>query len=256
MITRLDEDLASLQTTWSIVAIGVFIATLLIVQRAPDLARYRWSFLLAGVVLLLLPMLPGIGCSVGGARIWVNLGPINFQPGEFAKLLLAMFFAGYLAENRELIAESTWRVGPLRLPEPRHLLPILLAWGFTVVVMVVRARPRLVAAVLRPVRRDALGRHRADQLPRHRRGAVRRRGVHGVADVRSRAGPRRRSGSTRGPTASTRATRSSRRCSASPTAASAAPGSASAAPTRCPRRRTTSSSRRSARSSVVGAAPC
>ena len=114
----------------------MFIATLLVVQRAPDLARYRWSFLLAGVVLLLLPLLPGLGFSVGGARIWVNLGPINFQPGEFAKLLLAIFFAGYLAENRELIAESTWRVGPLRLPEPRHLLPILLAWGFTVVVMV------------------------------------------------------------------------------------------------------------------------
>jgi cell division protein FtsW (lipid II flippase) len=136
MITRLSDRLAGLQTTWSIVSIAVFIATLLAVQRAPNLARYRWSFLLAGVVLLLLPLVPGLGFSVGGARIWVNLGPINFQPGEFAKLLLAIFFAGYLAENRELIAESTWRLGPLRLPEPAHLLPIVLAWGFTVVVMV------------------------------------------------------------------------------------------------------------------------
>ncbi|HEU4842138.1 MAG TPA: FtsW/RodA/SpoVE family cell cycle protein [Ilumatobacteraceae bacterium] len=136
MITRLDDRLAGLQTTWSIVAIAGFIATLVLVQRAPDLARYRWSFLLVGVVLLLLPLVPGLGFGVGGAKIWVNLGPINFQPGEFAKLLLAVFFAGYLAENRELIAESTWRVGPLRLPEPRHLLPILLAWGFAVVVMV------------------------------------------------------------------------------------------------------------------------
>src|SRR6476469_1259458 len=56
MITRLDEDLASLQTTWSIVATGVVLTTLLLVQRALDLARYRWSFLLAGVVLLLLPL--------------------------------------------------------------------------------------------------------------------------------------------------------------------------------------------------------
>jgi cell division protein FtsW (lipid II flippase) len=136
MITRLDDRLAGLQTTWSIVAIAGFIGTLVVVQRAPDLARYRWSFLLVGVVLLLLPLVPGLGFGVGGARIWVSLGPINFQPGEFAKLLLAIFFAGYLAENRELIAESTWRVGPFRLPEPRHLLPILLAWGFTVVVMV------------------------------------------------------------------------------------------------------------------------
>ena len=136
MITRLDDRLAGLQTTWSIVAIGGFIATLLVIQRAPDLARYRWSFLLAGVGLLLLPMIPGLGFGVGGARIWVSLGPINFQPGEFAKLALAIFFAGYLAENRELIADSNWKVGPFRLPEPRHLLPILLAWGFTVLVMV------------------------------------------------------------------------------------------------------------------------
>ena len=99
MITRLDDRLAGLQTTWSIVAIAVFIATLLVVQRAPDLARYRWSFLLVGVVLLLLPLVPGLGFSVGGARIWVSLGPINFQPGEFAKLPLAIFFAGYLAEQ-------------------------------------------------------------------------------------------------------------------------------------------------------------
>ena len=136
MITRLDDRSAGLQTTWSIVAIAGFIATLLVIQRAPDLARYRWSFLFAGVGLLLLPMIPGLGFGVGGARIWVSLGPINFQPGEFAKLALAIFFAGYLAENRELIADSNWKVGPFRLPEPRHLLPILLAWGFTVLVMV------------------------------------------------------------------------------------------------------------------------
>ena len=136
MITRLDDRLAGLQATWSIVAVVVFVATLLVVQRAPDLARYRWSFLLAGIVLLLLPMVPGVGYSSGGARIWVNLGPINFQPGEFAKLALAIFFAGYLAETRELIATGTWKVGPLRLPEPRHLLPILLAWAFAVLVMV------------------------------------------------------------------------------------------------------------------------
>ena len=65
--------------------------------------------------------MPGIGRSVGGARIWVSLGPINFQPGEFAKICLAIFFAGYLAERRELIAGGTWKVGPLHLPEPRYL---------------------------------------------------------------------------------------------------------------------------------------
>ena len=106
------------------------------VRRARDLQRYRYTFLLLGLLLLMAPLAPVIGREINGARIWAYIGPINFQPGEFAKLLLAIFFAGYLAENRELIAESTWRVGPLRLPEPRHLLPILLAWGFTVVVMI------------------------------------------------------------------------------------------------------------------------
>jgi peptidoglycan glycosyltransferase len=136
MITRLDERLAGLQATWSIVAIVVFVATLVVVQRAADLARYRWTFLAIGVGLLVLPMVPGVGYSAGGARIWVNVGPVNFQPGEFAKIALAIFFAGYLAETRELIAAGTWKVGPLRLPEPRHLLPIVFAWAFAVLVMV------------------------------------------------------------------------------------------------------------------------
>jgi len=74
----------------------------------------------------MLPFVPGVGATFGGARIWVSLGPINFQPGEFAKLALAIFFAGYLAENRELIASSGWKVGPFHLPEPRFLLPILI----------------------------------------------------------------------------------------------------------------------------------
>ncbi|MDQ3470045.1 MAG: FtsW/RodA/SpoVE family cell cycle protein [Actinomycetota bacterium] len=136
MITRLDERLASLQTTWSIVAIAIFALTLLVVQRAPDLARYRWILLFLGIGLLILPMVPGLGFSAGGARIWVSLGPINFQPGEFAKLALAVFFASYLAERRELIAAGTWRIGPLHLPEPRHLLPIVVAWGIAVMIMV------------------------------------------------------------------------------------------------------------------------
>ena len=136
MIARLNTRVAGLQTTWTLIAIAVYIATLLVVQRASDLARYKWSFLFVGSVLLMLPLVPGLGTSVGGARIWVAVGPINFQPGEFAKITLALFFAGYLAEKRELIAASTWRIGPVRLPELKYLLPILVAWGFAVVVMV------------------------------------------------------------------------------------------------------------------------
>jgi len=136
MITRLDDRLAGLQTTWTFIAIAAYVGVLFVVQRTTDLAHQTWTFFAIGATLLLLPLVPGIGRSFGGARIWVSIGPINFQPGEFAKICLALFFAGYLAERRELIAANTWRIGFLRLPEPRHLLPILLAWAFSVVVMV------------------------------------------------------------------------------------------------------------------------
>ncbi len=136
MISRLDDSLAGLQSIWSLVAIAAFVATLVLVPRAADLARYGWTLFFGGAFLLLLPLLPGLGRNINGARIWVRLGPLNFQPGEFAKLALAVFFAAYLADRRELIAASTWKIGPFRLPEPQYIAPILVAWGFAVMVMV------------------------------------------------------------------------------------------------------------------------
>ncbi len=80
--------------------------------------------------------MPGVGREINGARIWVSAGPVNFQPGEFAKLALAAFFAAYLADKRELLRHATWRLGPLHLPEAKHLGPILMAWGISLLVMV------------------------------------------------------------------------------------------------------------------------
>jgi cell division protein FtsW (lipid II flippase) len=136
MIARISERLAGLQTNWSVVAVAGFAVTLFLVQRPIDLARYKWTLLFAGTTLLVLPLVPGLGRSVGGARIWVQIGPLNFQPGEFAKLALAIFFAGYLAERRELIASGTWKIGPLRLPELRDIAPIAVAWVIAVMIMV------------------------------------------------------------------------------------------------------------------------
>jgi peptidoglycan glycosyltransferase len=136
MISRLDDQFARQQSLWSLVSIAAFVATLLIVQRASDLARYKWTFFLIGAVLLVLPMAPGVGQNINGARIWVDLGPLGFQPGEFAKLALAIFLAGYLSERRELIAASTWKIGPLRLPEIHYIAPVVIAWAFAVLVMV------------------------------------------------------------------------------------------------------------------------
>jgi peptidoglycan glycosyltransferase len=106
------------------------------VKRARDLERYRYTFALLGVGLLLMPLLPVIGRNVNGARIWIRIGTATFQPGEIAKLLLAVFFAGYLVEKRELLQAFTRRIGPINLPDPKFLGPVLGAWGFSLVVMI------------------------------------------------------------------------------------------------------------------------
>jgi peptidoglycan glycosyltransferase len=139
MIVRVDtrNRFTGFQTVWTLIGVGLYIVTMLVVRRVPDLARYKWTLLFIGVALLVSPMLPGLGTTNGtNARLWIALGPFTFQPGEFAKIALAVFFAAYLAERRELIAAGTWRVGPFNLPEPKHLLPVLLAWGFSVLVLV------------------------------------------------------------------------------------------------------------------------
>lgn len=136
MIARLDDRWAGLQATWSLVGLLAFAVTLIAIERTGDLRRYQFTALAAGLVLLLLPMIPGVGFTSGGARIWVNIGPINFQPGEFAKILLAIFFAAYLSERRELILDGHIRILGITLPELRHLAPILVAWAVSVVVMV------------------------------------------------------------------------------------------------------------------------
>ncbi len=136
MIARLDRDLAALQSLWTAVGVGAFIATLVFVRRARDLERYRYTFALLGVALLLMPLLPIVGRNVNGARIWIRVGPATFQPGELAKLLLAIFFAGYLVEKRELLQTFTRRLGPLSLPDPKFLGPVIGAWAFSLVVMI------------------------------------------------------------------------------------------------------------------------
>ena len=140
-IVRLDEAqdeggrLAGLQSVWTAVAIAAFIGTLVVVRRARDLERYRYTFAAIGLFLLVLPLFPVIGRTINGSRIWVSIGPVNFQPGEAAKIVLAIFFAGYLVERRELLALSTFRLGPLHLPDPKYLGPIGMAWGVSLVVM-------------------------------------------------------------------------------------------------------------------------
>ncbi|MCO5322660.1 MAG: FtsW/RodA/SpoVE family cell cycle protein [Microthrixaceae bacterium] len=135
-IARLDDELAALQATWTAVGIAAFVVTLVVVRDIKVLQRYRYTFGLIGLALLMLPLLPGIGRNINGARIWVEIGPVSFQPGEFAKIALAVFFAGYLMENKELLGVATFKLGPFNIPDPRHFIPVLGAWGVALVVMI------------------------------------------------------------------------------------------------------------------------
>jgi cell division protein FtsW (lipid II flippase) len=135
-IARLDEDLAGLQATWAILGMAGFVATILLVRRVGDLARYQWTLAGVGIGLLLLPMLPVLGQNVNGARLWVRAGGVSFQPGEFAKIALAIFLAAYLFENKEVLSVGRRKLGPLVVPEPKDLGPLVLAWAASLVVMI------------------------------------------------------------------------------------------------------------------------
>ena len=135
-IARLDHKLAALQSLWTGVGVLAFVATLLVVRRARDLERYRYTLALLGVALLMLPLAPGIGQNINGNRIWVRLAGVSFQPGEMAKIVLAVFFASYLIEKQALLSQTRRFLG-LMLPQfsLKHLGPLLLAWAASLVVM-------------------------------------------------------------------------------------------------------------------------
>jgi len=134
-LSKPEQKLPGLQATWTAVGVLAFIATLVLVRRVRDLERYRYTFAFIGLALLVMPLVPGIGVQIFGSRIWVRAGPISFQPGEFAKIVLAIFFAAYLVEKRELLGMATWpRFRPM-LPDPKHLGPVVVAWAFAILVM-------------------------------------------------------------------------------------------------------------------------
>jgi len=134
-IARWDTAQAKYQALWFLISAAGVVVTLLLVRHVRDLDRYRYMTLAGSIVLLLLPLVPHFGVSVNGARLWVQLGPITFQPVEIAKILLAFFFASYFASNRELLSTPTQRVGRWLIVPPKTLLPILFAWGFAMAIL-------------------------------------------------------------------------------------------------------------------------
>ncbi len=124
------------QLVWTMLGVALFVAVLVVIRDHRMLQRFTYTALLAGIALLLLPLLPVVGTSINGARLWLRFGGLSFQPGEAAKLCFILFFAGYLVAKRDVLALARTRVMGVDLPRGRDLGPLLLAWGASMAVLV------------------------------------------------------------------------------------------------------------------------
>ncbi len=145
MIYRLDlsyyelgrpSGFAPRQLIWTVIGMGAATAIVWFFRDHRILRRYTYVFLVAGVALLMLPLLPAIGKNINGSRIWIGIGPLTFQPGEIAKICLAIFFAGYLVAARDNLALAGPKVLGIQLPRMRDMGPLLAAWSAAVIVLV------------------------------------------------------------------------------------------------------------------------
>lgn len=127
---------ARTQLIWTAVGIVLFILCAIIIRDHRPLQGFTYTLFLTGLALLLLPLVPGLGREVYGARIWISIGPYSFQPAEAAKVLMALAFASYLVEKRDVLALAGWRVAGLDLPRARDLWPILLVWLVSLMILV------------------------------------------------------------------------------------------------------------------------
>lgn len=134
-ITRLAPDLAMKQVGWLFLGVVCMILVLLIIRNLDKLANYKYSIMIVGILLLLSPLLPVIGTEIYGSRIWLSIGGLSFQPGEVAKVCIVIFLAAYLAQNREMLSVFTHRIGPVKLPDLRSLVPMLVMWVIALIII-------------------------------------------------------------------------------------------------------------------------
>ncbi|MGD9606276.1 MAG: FtsW/RodA/SpoVE family cell cycle protein [Leucobacter sp.] len=124
------------QLVWATVAIAAAIVVLSVVRNHLALYRYTYLLGLGALVLLLLPMVPGLGVVVNGAQVWIQIGAFTFQPGEVAKILLAVFFAGYLVRNADALSMVGKKFIGIRFPRGRDLGPLIVFWLIAMAVLV------------------------------------------------------------------------------------------------------------------------
>ena len=116
------------QLVWMTVGVVLFVTVLVLVRDHRRLQAFTYTSGFAALVLLLMPLLPVLGTEINGSRIWIRLGPLSFQPGEVAKVLLVIFFAGYLVLHRDALALAGKRFAGIDFPRGRDLGPILVMW--------------------------------------------------------------------------------------------------------------------------------
>ncbi len=132
------------QMAWTAIAMFAAIAVLVVIRNHRVLQRYRYIAMFVGIGLLLLPLVPGLGREINGAQVWIGIGPqrpdgsvpLSFQPGELAKIALAVFFAGYLVTARDSLSMVGRRILGMRFPRARDLGPILVIWVAAMAVLV------------------------------------------------------------------------------------------------------------------------
>ncbi|MFE4633078.1 FtsW/RodA/SpoVE family cell cycle protein [Streptomyces sp. NPDC056773] len=124
------------QMMYTAMAIALFSGVLLVLKDHRVLQRFTYISMVAALVLLLLPLVPGLGADVFGAKIWIRVAGFSIQPGEFAKIVLAVFFAGYLMVKRDALALASRRFMGLYLPRGRDLGPILVIWAVSLLILI------------------------------------------------------------------------------------------------------------------------
>jgi cell division protein FtsW (lipid II flippase) len=136
VLYRINETLARDQASLFVLGLVLFVLTIEFLRDYEVLERYRYLIATLGIALLLAPRLPGIGQQVNGAYLGVSIGPITFQPAEFAKICLVIFLASYLREHREVLIVGARRIAGVTLPPLKHFGPLLVVWGASMLMLV------------------------------------------------------------------------------------------------------------------------
>jgi cell division protein FtsW (lipid II flippase) len=136
-ISTLTTHAALYQLMWTAVGMAAFIAVLVLIREPRVLQRYTYTLGTIGLVLLAIPaLLPSSLSSVQGAKVWIIIGGFSIQPGEFAKIALAVFFAGYLVRKRDVLSLAGRRFLGIDLPRGRDMGPIVVLWALAMLILV------------------------------------------------------------------------------------------------------------------------